>query len=164
MESTSTGASVPMEVGGPAAEAQPGHAAHLLHIQRGCSLARSGVSQSWLHIRITEGTWKPCWWLSPTLNQRNLHLGGWGWDIVGFFFFLSLWRQLVQITLYHLVVILLRADSLTSEVSFLTDKIESPRESPGGPVVRTWCFHCRGRVWSLVGELRSRKPHSVTKI
>ena len=50
----------------------------------------------------------------------------------------------MQITLYHLVAILLRAGSLPSEVSFLTDKIESPREFPGGPVVRTWCFHCRG--------------------
>ena len=35
---------------------------------------------------------------------------------------------------------------------------------PGGPVVRTLCFHCRGaRVRSLVGELRSHKLGGVTK-
>ena len=31
-------------------------------------------------------------------------------------------------------------------------------ELPGGPVVRTWCFHCWAQVQSLVGELRSCKP------
>ena len=31
-------------------------------------------------------------------------------------------------------------------------------EFPGCPVVRTWRFHCRAWVWSLVGELRSCKP------
>ena len=31
-------------------------------------------------------------------------------------------------------------------------------EFPGGPVVRTWCFHCWGPVWFLVGEWKSHKP------
>ena len=36
-----------------------------------------------------------------------------------------------------------------------------PQEFPGGPVIRTPCFHCQGhRVQSLSGELRS---HNVTK-
>ena len=30
-------------------------------------------------------------------------------------------------------------------------------EFPGGPVVRTQCFHCQGRIGSLVMELRSCK-------
>ena len=30
-------------------------------------------------------------------------------------------------------------------------------------MVRTWCFHCRAWVQSLVGELRSCKLHSVSK-
>ena len=35
---------------------------------------------------------------------------------------------------------------------------------PGGPVVKTPRFHCRGRRFDpLVGELRSRMPHSVAK-
>ena len=38
------------------------------------------------------------------------------------------------------------------------------REFPGGPVVRTPRFHCRGhRFESLVRELGSCKPHSVAK-
>ena len=38
------------------------------------------------------------------------------------------------------------------------------REFPGGPVVRTPSFHCRGaRVQSLVREPRSRMPHGVAK-
>ena len=56
-----------------------------------------------------------------------------------------------SLVVYHLVAILLRAGSLPSEVSFLTDKIESPREFPGGPVVRTWCFHCCG-LGSMPGQ------------
>ena len=36
-------------------------------------------------------------------------------------------------------------------------------EFPGGPVVRTLRFHCRGWVQSLVGELRSHKPNGVAK-
>ena len=34
-------------------------------------------------------------------------------------------------------------------------------EFPGGPGVRTLHFHCRVRT--LVGELRSHKPHGVAK-
>ena len=38
------------------------------------------------------------------------------------------------------------------------------REFPGGPVVRTPCFHCWGpRVLSLVKELRSHKPWGSAK-
>ena len=38
-----------------------------------------------------------------------------------------------------------------------------PREFPGGPVVRTWRFHCQARVRSLVGELRSCKSLGEAK-
>ena len=34
---------------------------------------------------------------------------------------------------------------------------------PGSPVVRTWHFTAMAWVQSLVGELRSRKPHGVAK-
>ena len=34
---------------------------------------------------------------------------------------------------------------------------------PGGPVVRTCAFTAVAWVQSLVGELRSHKPHSVTQ-
>ena len=37
------------------------------------------------------------------------------------------------------------------------DKLLMAREFPGGPVVRTWCFHSQGQIQSLVGELRSHK-------
>ena len=38
-------------------------------------------------------------------------------------------------------------------------------EFPGGPVVRTPRFHCRGAGFdSLVRELRSRRPCSMAKI
>ena len=37
------------------------------------------------------------------------------------------------------------------------DKLLMAREFPGGPVVRTWCFHSQGQIQSLVGELRSYK-------
>ena len=37
------------------------------------------------------------------------------------------------------------------------------REFPDGPVVRTRCFHCRGQVQSLVGELRSCKLCGTAK-
>ena len=32
------------------------------------------------------------------------------------------------------------------------------QEFPGGPEVRTWCFHCWARVWALGRELRPCKP------
>ena len=36
--------------------------------------------------------------------------------------------------------------------------LRSPRDFPGGPVVKTVCFHCKGaRARSLVGELRSHR-------
>ena len=34
---------------------------------------------------------------------------------------------------------------------------------PGGPMVKTPCFHCRGAVQSLVGELGCRMPHGAAK-
>ena len=35
---------------------------------------------------------------------------------------------------------------------------------PGGPVIKSPCFHCRGTwVLSLVGELRSHMPSSSAK-
>ena len=34
---------------------------------------------------------------------------------------------------------------------------------PGSPVVRTQCFYCRGRVQSLIRELRSHMPGGVAK-
>ena len=40
------------------------------------------------------------------------------------------------------------------------------QEVPSCPVVRTPCFHCftaERQVQSLVGELRSHKPHSMAK-
>ena len=38
-------------------------------------------------------------------------------------------------------------------------------EFPGGPVIRTLCFHCSGQqVPSLVGEPRFRKPSGMAKI
>ena len=37
------------------------------------------------------------------------------------------------------------------------------REFPGGPVVRTWNFHCRPPVRSLVREVRSRKLRLAKK-
>ena len=38
------------------------------------------------------------------------------------------------------------------------------RDFPGGPVVKTPCFHCMGHEFkSLVGELRPHMPHSVAK-
>ena len=37
-------------------------------------------------------------------------------------------------------------------------------EFPGGPVVRTWCFHSREPGFNLlIGELRSYKPHGCGK-
>ena len=42
-------------------------------------------------------------------------------------------------------------------------KSMSFRKFPGGPVVRTRHFDCGGRVWPLVGELRSRMPCGVAK-
>ena len=36
-------------------------------------------------------------------------------------------------------------------------------DSPGGPVVRALCFHCRAQVQSLARELRSHKPHGAAK-
>ena len=42
--------------------------------------------------------------------------------------------------------------------------LKSDQEFPGGLVVRTPRFHCRGtQVQSLAGELRSRKPRSTAK-
>ena len=38
-------------------------------------------------------------------------------------------------------------------------KLDKFREFPGGPVVKTWCFHCQ--VQSLVKELRPHKPCSI---
>ena len=35
------------------------------------------------------------------------------------------------------------------------------QEFRGGPEVRTLSFHCRGRVQSLVGELRSHRSHTM---
>ena len=37
------------------------------------------------------------------------------------------------------------------------------REFPGGPVLRTSCFHSQARVQALVGEQRTHKLHSVDK-
>ena len=34
-------------------------------------------------------------------------------------------------------------------------------EFPGGPVARTWCFHCWAWVVSLIGEIRSHTPGSA---
>ena len=34
---------------------------------------------------------------------------------------------------------------------------------PGGPVIKTLCFYCRGTGSALVRELRSHKPHSMAK-
>ena len=34
-------------------------------------------------------------------------------------------------------------------------------ELPGGPVVRTWCFHYWAQLLSLVGDLRSPKQHNT---
>ena len=43
-------------------------------------------------------------------------------------------------------------------------KLQIRGEFPGGPVVRTPCFHCRGaRVQTLVRELRFHKPHGTAK-
>ena len=36
-------------------------------------------------------------------------------------------------------------------------------EFPDGPVVRTWCFPAMHRVQSLVGEVRSCKPHGASE-
>ena len=36
-------------------------------------------------------------------------------------------------------------------------------EFPGGPVVRTQCFHCWAQVQSLVGKLRSSRLHGAVK-
>ena len=48
--------------------------------------------------------------------------------------------------------------------NFPGEPTNQPREFPGGPVVRTPCFHCWGPgVPSLVRELRSHKPCSVAK-
>ena len=42
---------------------------------------------------------------------------------------------------------------------------DQARDVPGGPVVKTPCFHCMGHEFKLlVGELRSPMPHSVAKI
>ena len=39
-----------------------------------------------------------------------------------------------------------------------------PRDFPGGPVVKTPRFHCRGPgILSLVGELRSNVPRGAAK-
>ena len=40
----------------------------------------------------------------------------------------------------------------------------NPWEFPGGPVVRTWRFHCRAQVQSLIKELRSHKLNNMTKL
>ena len=37
------------------------------------------------------------------------------------------------------------------------------RDFPGGPVVKNPCFHCKGCRFTLVMELRSSIPCSVTK-
>lgn len=43
-------------------------------------------------------------------------------------------------------------------------KLSPNWEVPGGPVVKTPCFHCQGPgVQSLVGELRSHKPSDAAK-
>ena len=39
----------------------------------------------------------------------------------------------------------------------------SKKGFPGGPVLRTWCFHSQARMQDLVGEQRSHKLHSVDK-
>lgn len=36
-------------------------------------------------------------------------------------------------------------------------------ELPGGPVVRSQCFHCRAQASILVGELRPHKLWGLTK-
>ena len=41
---------------------------------------------------------------------------------------------------------------------------EGDRDFPGGPAVKTPCFHCRGSGFdSLVGELRSCMPRGTAK-
>ena len=41
---------------------------------------------------------------------------------------------------------------------------DQARDFPGGPVVKTPCFHCMGHEFtSLVGKLRPHMPHSVAK-
>ena len=37
------------------------------------------------------------------------------------------------------------------------------RALPGGPVLRTLCFHSQAQVQALVGEQRSHKLHSVDR-
>ena len=49
-------------------------------------------------------------------------------------------------------------------LSSLLKKKSSSWEFPGGPLVRTSQFPCQGPgVQSLVGELRSQKPHGAAK-
>ena len=45
----------------------------------------------------------------------------------------------------------------------LKSKTQACRDFPGGPVVRTLRFHCRGRDSIPGWELRSRKPSCVAK-
>ena len=42
-------------------------------------------------------------------------------------------------------------------------RYRNTREFLGGPLVRTLCFHCRGQVPSLGGELIACKPRGAAK-
>ena len=46
---------------------------------------------------------------------------------------------------------------ITKTQNWTTNKKVYNWKFPGGPVVRTWCFHCRALAESLTRELRSSK-------
>ena len=56
-------------------------------------------------------------------------------------------------------------DGLLTNVSLLTQSSSTINFGvfPGGPVVKTLCFHCRGHRFSLVGELRSHMSCEMAK-
>ena len=54
-------------------------------------------------------------------------------------------------------------DVLMSEGGWGREGRKRQEDVPGGPVIKTLCFYCRGTGSALVRELRSHKPHSMAK-
>ena len=52
---------------------------------------------------------------------------------------------------------------LMSEGGWGREGRKRQEDVPGGPVIKTLCFYCRGTGSALVRELRSHKPHSMPK-
>ena len=72
------------------------------------------------------------------------------------------WRYM-GLVLNHCNTVNITRKQVTQSFLFPSAHKSDVWEFPGGPVVRTLCFYCRGHgVLSLFGKL-SYKPHSVTQ-